>query len=242
MKLSFFAGACALFALAFTAGVFASPNSATGSSPTGVAATTGTGLSLNAFRGALLVDETKSLSRSVQVDALNWIGGLMKSQPSQAKSSIIYQALTDLALSGTKHRAIVGSAVINSYPMIRMQAVEDLGTLGGSAALAPLLEILHYDADPVVLSQVAYELGHLGQNPNNEVTNALAQSILHTPVRASDAIYAYNALAALTRLSGTSVAAAQAIYTEISAIRDMGFGTAVRQEASSILSGLMNAG
>ncbi len=236
MKSLLFTGACAMFALGITAGVMAAPNTAGG--PT----SNGASVSLNAFRGALLLDEATSTSRSVQMDALNWIDGLMKSHPAQAKSVSVYQALTDLALSGTRRPAISGSTVINSFPLIRTQAVRDIGTLGGSQALAPLLQVLRYDTDPVVLSEVAYELGKLGANPNNEVTNALAQSILHTPVRASDEIYAYNALAALTRLSGTSAAAAQAVYTEITTVREMGFQGPVRQEAKTILSGLMGVG
>jgi hypothetical protein len=190
----------------------------------------------------LLLYEGESSSRSLQQDAIDRVGAMIKTAPSAARSDqAVYSALVEIALSGTEHPVIESSVVINSYPLLRMQAYRELGTLGGAQAVHDLMRVIGYENDPVVLSEIAYQLGRLGRNPNNEAADAIVFALRRTVFAPGESIFAYSALAAF-RVLARSTGNDPALFSEISTLRRVGSDETVRREAASLLSALSAAG
>lgn len=242
MKGFMFGAACAGFLFALAGGLWAQN---AGASTTAVMLPDGTMQKMGSH-AAFLVFEGESDLRSSQLDALTQIRGLLAGNPAKFPSSdrpAVYDALSAIAMSGTGRPAISGTAVINDYPLIRMQACEELGALGGKQAVTVLLRVMREDSDPFVLAEAAYQLGQLKQDNHNVVSNAIVGALRRMPGRSQDGVFAYSALVALSQLAKTHKGRInQGVYSAIQDIGQMGYGARVAKEAARALQSVLAYG
>lgn len=90
----------------------------------------------------------------------------------------VYDILNTLALEGTGRQVREGNVLVNNFPLVRMEAAEVLGDIGGERAVNSLIDILRNDPEPVVLAEAAFSLGEIGINDNNVVSGFLVQTLL----------------------------------------------------------------
>ena len=123
----------------------------------------------------IMRSQASSTDRDVKLLALENIRAMVESG---SVSDGVYDVLDILALEGTKNQVREGSTVVNSFPMIRREAAELLGQVGGERAVGSLIDILRADPEPTVLAEAAFSLGQIGINENNEVSGFLVQALL----------------------------------------------------------------
>jgi hypothetical protein len=96
-------------------------------------------------------------------------GGVASGSEAQIEFVLEY-----LALEGSGHIVREMGRQVNNFPEVRRRAAGLLGRLGGDAAREALVRVLIIDDEPMVQAEAAYALGVIGQNPNNEVVQAIA--------------------------------------------------------------------
>ena len=99
----------------------------------------------------------------------------MIEQGSQADG--VYIVLEALASEGVGRQIRSGGSVANNFPLIRREATELLGQVGGERAKNTLVRVLRDDPEPTVLAEAAYALGLIGLNENNEVSDRLVRAL-----------------------------------------------------------------
>ena len=80
--------------------------------------------------------------------------------------------------------------------MVRKEACDLLGKLGGENSKDTLLEVLVQDDEPMVKAEAAYALGKIGYNENDEVARALAFAVVDQDVVNPDSNFAFAVLLA----------------------------------------------
>lgn len=123
----------------------------------------------------IMRSQASSSDRDVKLLALENIRAMVEGG---SVSDGVYDVLDILALEGTKNQVREGNTVVNSFPMIRREAAELLGQVGGERAVGSLIDILRADPEPTVLAEAAFSLGQIGINENNEVSGFLVQALL----------------------------------------------------------------
>ena len=123
----------------------------------------------------IMRSQASSSDRDVKLLALENIRAMVESG---GVADGVYDVLDILALEGTKNQVREGNTVVNSFPMIRREAAELLGQVGGERAVGSLIDILRADPEPTVLAEAAFSLGQIGINENNEVSGFLVQALL----------------------------------------------------------------
>ena len=123
----------------------------------------------------IMRSQAGSSDRDVKLLALENIRAMVEGG---SVSDGVYDVLDILALEGTKNQVREGNTVVNSFPMIRREAAELLGQVGGERAVGSLIDILRADPEPTVLAEAAFSLGQIGINENNEVSGFLVQALL----------------------------------------------------------------
>lgn len=191
--------------------------------------------------------EAASTSRYTQRGLLTQVGSMLNGthpRVSAKKRGMIDSTLAAIALSGTEVRAkFGGSFTINNFPLLRVKACHTIGQLGGPEAQSILLQVLHYDRNPLVLAEASYELGRLKKNPHNVVSNAIAAALRRTLIYQSEDQFAYSALNAFSQLAKAGqLKADPSVYLAISNIGDMGLGYSVRKAATATLQTLATYG
>ena len=193
-----------------------------------------------------LTYEAQSTSRYSQAAALNQIASILGSKshpPNKAERGSALKALTDIALSGTTDPTISGSTVINNFPMIRMKASHLIGEIGGTKAEAVLLHILKSDHNPMVLAETAFQLGQIGQNPNDVVSDAIANALMTNISPTKDKVFAYSALLSLGKLAKAGPRKPDpTVFQAVSFIQDLGYGYAVNKSAAAAIKSLITYG
>ncbi len=121
---------------------------------------------------------------------------------SGATNEGLYVILEALSSEGVARQIRTGGAVVNNFPLIRREATELLGQVGGEQAKNTLIRILRDDPEPVVLAEAAYALGTIGLNENNEVSDWLVQTLLRENAKSTpDSNLAFSIVISLERLS-----------------------------------------
>lgn len=114
----------------------------------------------------------------------------------------LYVVLEALASEGVARQIRSGGTVVNNFPLIRREATELLGQIGGEQAKTTLIGVMRNDPEPVVLAEAAYALGIIGLNENNEVSDRLVQTLLRENARTTpDNNLAFSIIISLERLS-----------------------------------------
>lgn len=187
-----------------------------------------------------LETQARSVDRDTQAIALARLETMMKKGPlSTADQATAYNALSDLALSGTVRPTISGMTVINSYPDIRMMACRLLGELGGPRASQTLLRVLFNDNEPTVLSEAAFQLGRMGKNPDNRVTEAIVWALARQDARSLDNNLAFSSLLAFESLAKANHGLTDVgVYDIIGRIQGEDYTGTVKQKAAQVLAEL----
>lgn len=195
---------------------------------------------------AYLTYEAQSTSRYSQAAALNQIASMLGSSShplNKAERGSALQALTDIALSGTTDPTISGTTVINNFPMIRMKASHLIGEIGGPKAEAVLLHILKSDRNPMVLAETAFQLGQIDQNPNNMVSDAIANALMKNMSPTKDKVFAYSALLSLKKLAKAGPRKPDpTVFQAVSFVQQLGYGYAVNKSAAAAIKSLVTYG
>lgn len=124
----------------------------------------------------------------------------MVEQGSQSEG--MYVILEALASEGVARQIRSGGAVVNNFPLIRREATELLGQVGGTRAKDALVRVLRDDPEPVVLAEAAYALGIIGINDNNEVADNLVKTLLRENANPTpDNNLAFSIIISLERIS-----------------------------------------
>ncbi|SIQ20274.1 HEAT repeat-containing protein [Alkalispirochaeta americana] len=119
-----------------------------------------------------------------------------------AASDGVYVVLEALASEGVSRQVRSQGSIVNNFPLIRREATELLGQVGGERAKNTLLRVLRDDPEVVVLAEAAYALGSIGLNDNREVSDYLVHTLLRENARATpDNNLAYSIIISLERLS-----------------------------------------
>ncbi|WP_018527216.1 HEAT repeat domain-containing protein [Alkalispirochaeta alkalica] len=114
----------------------------------------------------------------------------------------VFVVLEALASEGVSRQVRSQGAIVNNFPLIRREATELLGQVGGERAKNTLLRVLRDDPEVVVLAEAAYALGSIGLNQNNEVSDYLVHTLLRENARSTpDNNLAYSIVISLERLS-----------------------------------------
>lgn len=189
---------------------------------------------------ANLLAEATSIDRNSQTMALDTITQLVsKGKLSQNDTAKALTVLRALAYSGTINETISGMTVINSYPTIRMEACRILGELGGAQAEGILLRVLANDPEPMVLSEATFQLGRLGTNPKNRVSEAISAAFGRQDAFRLDNNFAYASLLAFESIAKKNRGITDpSVFDVIARIQSGDYVTTVKQKAARVMAEL----
>ena len=189
---------------------------------------------------ANLLAEATSIDRNSQMMALAAATQLVsKGKLSQNDTSKAFAVLRALAYSGTINETISGMTVINSYPTIRMEACRLLGELGGAQADEILMRVLANDTEPMVLSEATFQLGRLGTNPKNRVSEAISAAFGRQDALRLDNNLAYASLLAFESIAKKNQGITDpSVFDVIARIQTGDYVTTVKQKAARVMAEL----
>lgn len=193
---------------------------------------------------AYLEIQAGSIDRDTQLAALNEVRRIIASGPLSATvKPSVYRTLSELAYSGTIDPTITGMTVVNSYPDIRMAACQLLGRIGGTKASSTLLRVVSNDPDTTVLSQAIFELGSLGHNTNNTVSQAIVWAFDRQDALSHDDNLAFASLLALGKIARTNRGITDpSVFDMIARIQAENYSGPVKNEATRLLGEIQRLG
>lgn len=230
-----FVGLCVAGVLGLAASAFAQ------SAPSGA---TTTSAKASAVVFAYLEIQAASTDRDTQLAALEHVRELISAgHLSTNATSAIYQALSELAFSGTVDPTITGMSVINNYPDIRTAACQILGHLGGKRASNTLLRVVFEDLNTTVLSEAIFQLGHLGHNPGNSISQAIVWAFARQDAIMQDNNLAFASLLALGNLAKVNGGITDPdVFDMIARIQAENYSGPVKAEAARVLGEIQKFG
>jgi hypothetical protein len=140
-------------------------------------------------------------SRESKLDALAAIEDMVENGRASDNDQDLVSVLEFLSMEGNGIQIRESGLLINNFPEVRRRACESLGKLGGEGAKASLINVLLTEEEPMVLAEAAYGLGTIGINDDNQVTQALAYSILGQNIMSPDNNYAFAVLLAFEKIA-----------------------------------------
>jgi len=149
----------------------------------------------------VLREEAMSNDRDSQLLAISQIRNMIDNGKMPGNPAVTADLLSDLAFDGTIRPVIEDNIIINDFPEVRREACTLLGRVGGEDSVAILLRVVATDPEPMVLSEAVYSLGEIGLNPNNEVSQAIADAVLRQDAVKPDNNFAFASLLAFEKLA-----------------------------------------
>lgn len=140
-------------------------------------------------------------SRESKLDALAAIEDMIENGRATQNNQDIVSILEYLSMEGNGNQMKESGLLVNNFPEVRRRSCESLGILGGESAKASLINVLLTEQEPMVLAEAAYGLGTIGINKDNQVTQALAFSILGQNIMTPDNNYAFAVLLAFEKIA-----------------------------------------
>jgi len=177
-----------------------------------------------------------SSDRDMKVEALDSLEEMINDGRVQEGDEEVHYILDALSLEGTGAQYRENGRMINNFPEIRRRACELLGKMGGIKSKDSLINILLNDEEPMVKAEAAYALGSIGYNENNQVTEALAFSILNDDIMTPDNNFAFASLLAFEKLLDSNDTLNDAsVYRALVRISSGNYIRPVKQKAQEVI-------
>lgn len=155
---------------------------------------------LQILRGQALSDD-----RDMKLLALQSIRSMIEEGGLSADNPGVLTVLEALAHEGTRRQVRSGVVVTNDYPMVRKEAANLLGQIGGERSRAILVDIMANDPEPMVLSEAVYSLGTIEIDDDSDLGQMMATiswSLNNQTERATpDNNFAYATMLAIEKIS-----------------------------------------
>lgn len=139
--------------------------------------------------------------RDSKEKALKSLGELIKNGKVGENDKEVHVILESLSMEGIGIQVREDRRLVNNYPDIRRDACNLLGQMGTEAAKDILINVLLSDDETMVLSEAVYALGVIGQNENNQVSEAISYIILNQDIINPDSNFAMATLFAFEKLA-----------------------------------------
>ncbi|HOV62890.1 MAG TPA: HEAT repeat domain-containing protein [Spirochaetia bacterium] len=149
----------------------------------------------------LIREQALQPERDAKEKALKSLEDLIKNGKVGESDKEVHLILENLSLEGTGILIWENRRLLNNYPDIRMKACQLLGQMGTDDAKEILINVLLSDDETMVLSEAVYALGVMGKNENNQVSEAIAYTILNQDIINPDNNFAMASLFALEKLA-----------------------------------------
>ena len=158
-------------------------------------------LFLESVEMRIIGEQAFSDTRDMKLTALNNLEDMIEEGKITENDREVHYILERLSNEGIGVQLREGKRLVNNYPEVRRRAAKLLGQMGGDQAKDSLINILISDPEPMVLAEAAYALGEIGDNENQQVTQALSYSILDQNIMTPDNNFAFAALLAFEKLA-----------------------------------------
>jgi hypothetical protein len=158
-------------------------------------------LFLQSIELTVIGEMATNISREAKLDALAAIEEMIDEGRTSDNNQDLVSILEYLSMEGNGIQMRESGLLINNFPEVRRRSCESLGKLGGESAKASLINVLLTEEEPMVLAEAAYGLGTIGINKDNQVTQALAYSILGQNIMTPDNNYAFAVLLAFEKIA-----------------------------------------
>lgn len=152
----------------------------------------------------IIREQTASEDRELKLLALENIQELLDAGKLSTGAPEAHFVLDYLSGEGIDHQVRENRRLINYYPEVRRRAVNLLGQLGGENSQATLVSVLYNDIEPMVIAEAAYALGQLGNNEDNQVSQAIANVILIHDSVTPDNNFAFASLLSFEKLAAAN--------------------------------------
>lgn len=140
-----------------------------------------------------------------------------------------------LALEGVVARQAPYQPVPQTSPMIRREAVELLGRIGGPHADTVMRTVMQRDRDLVVLAEAVYALGRIRTDADEELLRLLTEILAHNTRSLRDNNLAYATLLTVERLHRSSWGIDDpALFRAVFEVRSGPFIGPVRRKADEV--------
>jgi len=191
----------------------------------------------------VLREEALSTDRDSQLLALSQIRNMVDNGKLPGNAAVTADLLSNLAYDGTVRPVIENNSIINDFPEVRRQACTLLGKVGGQSSVQILLRVVATDAEPMVLSEAVYSLGEIGLNPNNEVSQAIADAVIRQDATKPDNNFAFASLLAFDKLAKKNNGLKDPeVFRAILRISSGSYIPTVKDKAAEVLNDLKNYG
>jgi HEAT repeat protein len=149
----------------------------------------------------IIRSQALSNDRAMKMLAIQTIRSMMQ-EGSLENNPGIFTVLSSLSFEGTNRQVREAGSIVNNYPMVRKEAANILGEVGGDRARGILMNILEVDPETMVLSEAVYALGKIGDNPNGEVSDRIVWSLSKENAKqAPDNNFAFASLLAIEKIA-----------------------------------------
>jgi HEAT repeat protein len=152
----------------------------------------------------IIREQAASEDRELKLLALENIQELLDAGKLSTGAPEAHFVLDYLSGEGIDHQVRENRRLINYYPEVRRRAVNLLGQLGGENSQATLVSVLYNDIEPMVMAEAAYALGQLGNNEDNQVSQAIANVILIHDSVTPDNNFAFASLLSFEKLAAAN--------------------------------------
>jgi hypothetical protein len=158
-------------------------------------------LFLDSVEMRLIGEQVFSNDRAMKLSALDTLDQMAEDGEISGSDADAIFLLERLSSEGINVVYRENGRVINNYPMVRKQAAEVLGKVGGQPARDALINILLSDNEPMVQAEAAYALGQIGDNEDAQATQALSFAILDQDILTPDNNLAFATLLAFEKIA-----------------------------------------
>ena len=152
----------------------------------------------------IIREQAVTTSRDSKLLALDNLQELVDEGKVDQDSVEALYLLDYLAMEGVDRVIRMNGRVINYFPMVRKQACNILGQIGGDTSKDILLDSLSDEVEPMVMAEAAYALGEVGLDENGEVSRALAFQLISQNVTAPDDNFAFAVMLAYEKLAAAN--------------------------------------
>ncbi len=143
--------------------------------------------------------------------------------------------LGEIALEGVRFSRMPHGGPARTSPMIRREAVELLGRIGGPHADEVVRQVMRDDEDLVVLAEAVYAIGHIRSEPDSELLLLLSQLLERNARLVRNDNLAYATLLTVERLHRSSWGIDDPrLFRAIFEIRNGAFIPPVRRKADQV--------